>query len=166
MNAGTLESARLRHPAGSRLGAADGRAGGTPVERRPRLVVVPRPAAAGRVPAVSGGPDPRRRPAVCDPISPSLRLTRRGRGTLLVLILALVFCGGLVFGSKASGADARPAAPATTLRTVVVQPGQSLWTIARDADPKGDPRAMIDRIIAINALRGAGIAAGHRLLVP
>lgn len=166
MNAGTLESARLRHPAGSRLVAAEGQVRAAPGGGRAGLRLVPRESGAGPVSDDSPPPDGGGSVRTSDRFSTTpLRLTRRGRVALVVVILALVFCGGLTFGSRASGVDAR-SAPAAAVRSVVVQPGQTLWAIARDIDAKGDPRVMIDRIISLNALRGARIEAGRRLLVP
>jgi LysM repeat protein len=56
---------------------------------------------------------------------------------------------------------AGPAAPA-----VVVQPGQSLWSIAVQRYPQSDPRAAIAAIESANHLQGAAIMPGERLLLP
>jgi LysM repeat protein len=73
--------------------------------------------------------------------------------------------------AAASGTGtARSAAPAGTaghsMTRIVVQPGQTLWRIATRADPQADPRLVVQRIIAVNALRNGGIQAGQSLLVP
>jgi LysM repeat protein len=69
-------------------------------------------------------------------------------------------------GTPAAG----PAAPAGTaghsMTRVVVQPGQTLWTIAIRADPHADPRQVVQRIIAANELHSGGVQAGQQLLVP
>jgi LysM repeat protein len=49
---------------------------------------------------------------------------------------------------------------------VVVEPGQTLWSIARSADPGTDARITVQRIMRINGLRGPGLAPGERLWVP
>jgi LysM repeat protein len=48
----------------------------------------------------------------------------------------------------------------------VVQPGQSLWSIAVQHYPQSDPRAAIAEIESANHLRGAAIVPGERLLLP
>ena len=52
------------------------------------------------------------------------------------------------------------------MHQVVVQPGQTLWSIALQADPSADPRLIVQRIVAMNSLAGANITAGQHLLVP
>jgi LysM domain len=97
------------------------------------------------------------------PVRP--RLTRRGQGLLLALLLAAIFTAGLAFGAAAHGADSDPPPPAAH-RTVVVQPGQTLWALARQVSPQRDPRVVVESIRQLNALRGAGIQAGQELLLP
>jgi hypothetical protein len=94
-----------------------------------------------------------------------VRLTRRGQGVVLVTMLAGIFAAGLAYGASAHGADGEPAA-ATPHRTVVVQPGQTLWAIAREAAPHRDPRVVVESIRQLNALPGAVIQAGQQLLLP
>jgi Tfp pilus assembly protein FimV len=43
----------------------------------------------------------------------------------------------------------------------VVQPGDTIWSIAHDLDPSGDTRATVDRIVALNG--GAALEPGQRL---
>jgi hypothetical protein len=43
----------------------------------------------------------------------------------------------------------------------VVQPHDTIWSIARKLDPSGDPRAMVDRIVSLNG--GAALQPGQRL---
>jgi len=52
------------------------------------------------------------------------------------------------------------------MHQVVVQPGQTLWSIAAAAEPSADPRTVIQRIMTANALAGPGISAGQQLWVP
>jgi hypothetical protein len=165
MNHGTLEAARMRHPAGSRLAGVGGCV--------PRRESIPTPRAALRllpapVPACADAAAVHRGPSVARS-RPVVRLTRRGRALFFVLALGLVFGVGLAFGARAVGADskARPANAAThPHRVVVVQPGQTLWGIARAAEPDADLRSSVDRIIELNALPGPALDAGRRLLLP
>lgn len=109
------------------------------------------PATAGARRAVTGSRGP-------------LRLTRRGRlaVVLLLAVLALVaFSLGRV--STAASTDQRSRLP---VRTVVVQPGETLWQVAQQVAPGVDPRVTVDRIIELNALPGAAVAAGQQIAVP
>ena len=47
----------------------------------------------------------------------------------------------------------------------VVQPGDTLWSIARRADPGADPRPLVDRLVEVNDLRGT-LHAGDQLRLP
>jgi nucleoid-associated protein YgaU len=105
-----------------------------------------------------------------------LRLTRRGR-VVVVLLVALVLAAlslGLALASSqasastgsAAGARAASAALAGSSETVVVQPGDTLWSIARQVAPNADPRGVVDAIIAANHLAGASVQAGQQLVLP
>ncbi|HEX9560231.1 MAG TPA: LysM peptidoglycan-binding domain-containing protein [Candidatus Dormibacteraeota bacterium] len=50
--------------------------------------------------------------------------------------------------------------------TVVVQPGDTLWTIAAERYPGDDPRARIDEIERLNNLAGPVIVVGETLRLP
>jgi LysM repeat protein len=49
---------------------------------------------------------------------------------------------------------------------VVVHRGQTLWSIASQAEPTADPRVVMQQIIDLNALRGTNIEPGQHLWVP
>jgi hypothetical protein len=101
-----------------------------------------------------------------------LRLTRRGRRVLTgFVMLAVIISAMLIWTSVAGGAQAPgPGAPAPSvyqgMTQVVVQPGQTLWSIAIAADPSAAPWSVVEQIINANALNGAQIAAGQLLWVP
>ena len=97
-----------------------------------------------------------------------LRLTRRGRivvaaaAALLVTLLSVLVTGGAWATSHSApsrGAD-------RSLTQVVVQPGQSLWSVAQTADPNADPQQVMQQIIDLNSLAGDVIQVGQRLWVP
>lgn len=148
---------RLPHPAGRALRPAP----------FPRLRLVPTPVeideeAAG--PGTTALVDPLRSllPAVAS--APVLRLTPRGRAIAVLVLLVGIFCLGMAFGSAANGADSVPAPVEHS--NVVVQPGQTLWGIARSLAPATDPRVTIEAIRDLNALPTAEIQAGQALLLP
>jgi hypothetical protein len=101
------------------------------------------------------------------PASPTrrrIRLTRRGRLVLLMVASALLltaFSLGRVSTSAATD-GARP----SHVRHVVVQPGQSLWDIARQAAPGADPRQTVGRIVDLNGLTDATVRPGQALVLP
>ena len=93
-----------------------------------------------------------------------LRLTRRGR--IVVAILAvLAACGLFVAGASAAQASG-PASAHGRAAQVIVQPGDTLWSIAQSADPNADARAIVQQILQANRLTDPNITAGQRLWVP
>jgi hypothetical protein len=101
-----------------------------------------------------------------------LRLTRRGRRVLTgFVMLVIVISAMLIWTGVAGGAQApRPGAPERSvyqgMTQVVVQPGQTLWSIAAAVDPSADPRTAVQQISDVNALTGTQIEAGQLLWVP
>ena len=96
------------------------------------------------------------------PVSPGVRLTRRGR---LLVLLAFATLLLVAFSLGRTSADAG-ASPAGVAPTTVVQPGDTLWSIARRAVPGGDPRATVARLTELNDLGSTPIVAGQRLTLP
>lgn len=97
---------------------------------------------------------------------PGARIYRRRRLAVLFAVVALVAVVGLVAthgGSATTDVRMTPAAaPSVPERTVyVVQPGDTVWSIAHELDPAGDPRALVDRIVALNG--SAALQPGQRL---
>jgi LysM repeat protein len=92
---------------------------------------------------------------------PGIRLTRRGRLVLLVLLLAVAGFGALLAASTSEAA-----APAGPAPTVVVRPGDTLWSIAERYAPGPDPFATIERIRQLNGLTGYTVQAGQKLVLP
>jgi nucleoid-associated protein YgaU len=110
------------------------------------------------------------RPAPRVPAAP-VRLTRRGRRLLRTVVVSFALLVTLLVASvtalPALQAGTEAAVPATT--TVVVQPGQTMWELARDAVPGADPRETIQRIASLNSLSGADasiVYPGQELVIP
>ena len=103
----------------------------------------------------------------------AVRLTRRGRlvVTGLVLLVAIVTAtllwmtaAGSVQASSRGGPA--PRSPYQGLTQVVVQPGQTLWSIAAAAEPSANAWAVVQQIIEVNAMNGPQVRAGEQIWVP
>jgi hypothetical protein len=79
-------------------------------------------------------------------------------GALLV-VLALASVALQLLAGAADGGDARPVARVS----VVVAPGDTVWSIATGLAPEGDPRPVVDAIVDANG--GSSLVAGQRLEV-
>jgi hypothetical protein len=101
-----------------------------------------------------------------------LRLTRRGRAVVAVLvILAAATAATVLWLTMAGGAQAADHGQSARagfqgLTRMVVEPGQTLWSIASAAEPSAETRQVIQQIIDANALGGTTIHAGQQLWVP
>ena len=91
-----------------------------------------------------------------------VRLTRRGRLVLLALLLLLA---GLV-GVLAVASTGEAAAPVGPAPTVIVKPGDTLWSIAARYAPGPDPFGTIEQIRRLNGLDGYSVHAGQTLVLP
>jgi hypothetical protein len=100
-----------------------------------------------------------------------IRLTRRGRGVLIVTV-AVVLLGGLWLtagrGALAGAKGDKAGSAATTVvrESVVVGRHDTLWEIAARTRPGVDPRVTVGRIIDLNSLPGPIVQPGQRLLLP
>jgi hypothetical protein len=92
-----------------------------------------------------------------------VRLTRRGRALARVLATVLVVAVFLLVAPGLARGDG-PDRPAPRV-TYVVQPGDTLWSIARRVAPGQDPRPVVDGLIEANGVRG-GLQTGQELSIP
>ncbi len=91
-------------------------------------------------------------------------MTRRKRLTLMpVIVLAAL---SLMVALPTLSGMRLYAATAERYTTVTVHPGDTLWSIASDHGGSGDIQDAIDRISAVNHLRGASLQPGQRLRIP
>lgn len=95
---------------------------------------------------------------------PTVRLTRRGRIVLVVVFLAALLAALTVFGTT-SAATGSAGDPVPT-RTVMVEPGDTLWGIAAEVAEPGGTRELVTRIQELNALSSPALQPGQRLAVP
>jgi LysM domain len=102
----------------------------------------------------------------------AVRLTRRGRRAIVgfAVAVALAVAAALwlaaATGAQAANHGVAPGAVYQSMTAVVVQPGQTLWSIALRAEPAADPRVVVSQIIEFNALSSDVVASGERLWVP
>lgn len=82
-------------------------------------------------------------------------------GVVLALLLALVGVFGLV-GDKAGADDGTFSYVEPTL--YIVQPGDSLWSIAEELHPNADPRPLVAELKSVAGT--ANLQIGQRLLIP
>jgi len=94
-------------------------------------------------------------------------LNRRGRlaRTLVVLSLAIVMVATFAFSAGAGSTDSMAATPDSFV-TVVVGPGESLWSLAGRMAGDGDARSLIEEIMIVNSLATPDIQAGQSLRIP
>jgi hypothetical protein len=90
-----------------------------------------------------------------------IRLTRRGRVVLLVTLLLPAIALGVL-----AAAPGRASAPEGPFRSAVVQPGDTLWSVAGREIPARDRFRVIDEIRRLNGIRDYTIHPGQRLILP
>lgn len=109
-----------------------------------------------------GWPTGRRQPSAA---------VRRRRAVLV--LMAIAACGTLLgAGSLAGAGQGPPPAPRAVVldaspvmaSTYLVQPGDTLWSVARRLQPEGDVRPLVTRLRAASG--GGPLAPGQRLRLP
>jgi LysM repeat protein len=82
----------------------------------------------------------------------------------VVLSLSVVIAGGYAMNAKA-GSDSQVNPEVQSYVTVVVAPGETLWSIASKFSD-GDARSLVDQVITINSLSGGDVEAGQKIRIP
>ena len=108
------------------------------------------------------------------PASPAtpvrLTLTSRGRAVVMVspLILATPTFAATFPALNGAAASTSSAASSTSVAAeeIIVQPGESYWSIAREIAPGVSTQDVIDQIHELNPFAGATLQAGTKILVP
>jgi LysM repeat protein len=96
-------------------------------------------------------------------------LTARGRSALIAgaVIVATLLWFAVASATHGLARTVPPRAGGQApAAQIVVQPGQTLWSIATQADPSADPRLVIQQIVSMNSLTSENIVAGQHLRVP
>lgn len=98
--------------------------------------------------------------------TPVPSLARRRRAVAVLAVVATVLLGR-AWASGSHAASERPVreqmVPASQ-RVYVVQPGDTLWRIARAVEPRGDVRPVVDRLS--QGRRGRPLRVGERVVLP
>ena len=94
---------------------------------------------------------------------PPLRLTRRGRVVVLGFFILMASLASAILLASASRADEPVTGPAAS---VVVQPDDTLWSIAARTAPGRDPYAAIADLRRVNDLEGYVVHPGQTLELP
>lgn len=92
-----------------------------------------------------------------------LRLTRRGRIVVLAFFVMMAVVASAVLFATASRANDPDVGPAPT---VVVQPHDTLWSIATRTTPRRDPYAAVADLQRLNHLSGYVVHPGETLVLP
>jgi LysM repeat protein len=100
---------------------------------------------------------------VSAPSRPPLRLTRRGRVVVLAFFILMASVASAILLATASRAENRERGPAPS---VVVQPHDTLWSIATRTAPDRDPYAAMAEIKELNGIRGYVVHPGQKLELP
>jgi LysM repeat protein len=95
---------------------------------------------------------------------PVIRLSRRGRLARAVVLLSLTVVTVAGFAAQ-SGANQEAASTAPSFSTIVVAPGETLWSVAA-AYSQGDVQEMLALIREANNLKGFDLQSGQKLRVP
>ncbi|NIH68132.1 LysM peptidoglycan-binding domain-containing protein [Modestobacter marinus] len=96
---------------------------------------------------------------------PPLRLTRRGRRVVAGLSIAFgLSVAAATIAVEVGGAGGGLELAGST--TIVVQDGDTLWSIAGEIAPEEDRRAVVDALLDVNDLPGVDLVPGQVLELP
>jgi len=90
------------------------------------------------------------------------------RRRLVVLVVAMLLLGVVVAGligftGTSAQADQAVAGQSSEARTVIAQPGDTLWAIAKRVAPQANIADLVDQLVRIN---GDAIVAGQLVRIP
>ncbi|MEI7798419.1 MAG: LysM peptidoglycan-binding domain-containing protein [Actinomycetes bacterium] len=106
------------------------------------------------------------------PASPAaLTLTNRGRTVIMVsalIVATSTFAAtfSAFNGAAASTTSTTTASTSVSAEEIIVQPGESYWSIAREIAPGVSTQDVIDQIHQLNPFEGSTLQAGTKILVP
>ncbi|MCF7549983.1 hypothetical protein [Pseudonocardia sp. WMMC193] len=130
--------------------------------------------AAPARPSSTGAPDLRRRavqdvPGRSGPVTARRYALRRAVAAAVLGLASMLVVVGLGLVGQASGAAHTRAEVPSGVAAVVVEPGETVWDLARREVPEADAAAVVERIVADNGLGSAAVGvlpAGTVVRVP
>lgn len=144
-------------------GSAFARSPRTTFAPRPvALVVSPAPAVAPRQPVSPGVAGAERPLATVHRLPAGSAVYRRRRLAVVAVVVGLAL--GLVLFVRHADATPTPEGRLAESTTIVVQPGDSLWSLAATLAPDGDLRALVSELETIAG--GSVLQPGQRLVIP
>ncbi len=107
---------------------------------------------------------PAARAATRGSVSPSTY--RRRQALAAGAVAALSAVASVVLGALGGGSLTAPERPLPVVAGQVyeVQPGDTFWALARSIDPAGDPRPLVDRMVAEHG--GPSLVVGEQIQLP
>jgi hypothetical protein len=121
-------------------------------------------------PTAIAAPAPRRSPRPVPPaplrsvptVVPPRRLAAVGRGVswAVVALVAVVAVAYLALTGPAPAVEGIPVQDATH----VVEPGETMWSVANEVAPAGEAAAYVERLVEVNG--SASVAPGQVLTLP
>lgn len=106
------------------------------------------------------------RAAAAPAMTRQVHLTRRGRLVLLLALVGVLFAAFSLGRANSQASPARRTSMVAAAEQITVQPGESLWAVARRIAPDNDPREVIAQIRRLNDLDGTALQTGQQLLLP
>jgi Tfp pilus assembly protein FimV len=94
----------------------------------------------------------------------SMGRTRVRRRRLVAIAVAL--CATGVLSGQVANAVGVGGSGTQPVRTYVVRPGDTLWSIARSSSPSADPRLVVAAIRGANEVDPAALVPGQQLSIP
>lgn len=82
----------------------------------------------------------------------------------VVVVVAALLLANAVLARTAGDGTPHPVAGTSSPAVRIVQPGDTLWSIARGLEPDADVRLVVDRLVHLNGR--APITVGQRLQLP
>lgn len=132
----------------------------------------PRPPRRAELRLVCSAPVQQRQAAFSGQTTVDVRVVLGAVGAVILAMFLAVAVGRGAFAALAPApVQSAAAAPAATAgvghlatRTVVVRPGDSMWSIARRVQPTGEIRGLVDELVSLHG--SATIVPGQRIVIP
>lgn len=95
------------------------------------------------------------------------RQMRRRRGMLVAAILCMIITGGVAFGSLLVDAHNEKTSPATYqyYKSITIQPGDTLWTIAQEYKGTTDTDSYVKEIKQLNGMKNDCLKESQKLMI-